>query len=86
MAFTYLKNRQHRIASISAVIHKYGMIYGYDTHGKVGDMLGLSRSGYHSKRKNPERWTIGELDSLMKFLHIPKQEMLDALYGAIGRP
>lgn len=74
-------DRQKRIAAIEGVIRQYSVLYGYETHQSVADFLGMTREWYYQKRKNPEKWTIGELDTLIRVLHIPTAELLTALYS-----
>lgn len=74
-------DRQKRIASVEGVIHEYRMLYGYKTHNSVMAFLGLKRTAYYKRRKNPESWRVGEIDTLIRVLHIPVSEMLNALYG-----
>lgn len=74
-------DRQKRIAAIEGVIRQYSVLYGYKTHQSVADFLGMSREWYCQKRKNPEKWTVGEIDTLLRVLHIPTSELLTALYS-----
>lgn len=77
-------DRVIRIANINSVIEKYKMMNGITTHDEISAILGYksnNRMSYLRLRKNPEKWTISQIDTLIRVLHIPKWELVSAFYG-----
>lgn len=71
-------SKDERMQSVSRLI--WGAI---STQGlsldELTDKTGISRSTMFRRKANPETITLGELDKLVRFLHIPIEDVRNAI-------
>lgn len=51
------------------------------TTAKVAEKMDISRGALHYKVQDPGRLTVRELGQVVRMLHIPKEDLMEAIYG-----
>lgn len=51
------------------------------TTAKVAEKMDISRGALHYKVKDPGKLTVRELGQVVRMLHIPKEDLMEAIYG-----
>lgn len=63
------------------LIETYQQLYGIPNSAMPG-RVGMSRSTFYARKKDPGKLTLEELETIKIALKIPKEELLNALMAA----
>lgn len=75
------KRGDERGVRLWKLIEMYQKLYDIPTSAMPA-RLGMSRSTFYARKKDPGKLTLEELDTIKRMLKIPREEILNALMAA----
>lgn len=81
MGRTAVRSKKYDTAPLVRLIHSFVKEDGGEK--VVVEFAGIGKSTYYNRNRNPDKYQLGELRSLMIAFNIPKEEILAAVDKAL---